>query len=100
MKRIAIVLACLALPAWAGPELHFKDENVSVRLQNSPCVAPVADLLKDEKVPLFRAGESDWQGRTLKLCWGIFEPGVVSILDEEGDTGYLPLNAFKPAPGI
>lgn len=44
-----------------------------------------------------------WQGKPLNACWRVLNtpagPGV-HIVDEEGDSGLLPVGAFQPLKNI
>lgn len=35
-----------------------------------------------------------WDGRTLHACWQL-DGAAVSLVDEEGDTGAIPMEAFR-----
>jgi hypothetical protein len=95
MRKFAIAL--LFPFAVHAQEMVYSDENVTVTLTQAPCVAPVAALVRDDVLPIAKAGTALFQGRTIRLCWAILQPGVVTILDEDGDTGPLAMKDFRPA---
>ena len=90
---LASVVALLATPASA--DLVFKSDNAHVRLGNKPCTGKVASLLLNEWLPKFKDGYAVVGGKAVRLCWIEHPAGMVTIIDEDGDGGQLPLSAFK-----
>ena len=78
-------------------EMVYSDENVTVTLTQAPCVKPVADLIRDDLVAIAKAGTVLHEGRTIKLCWAVLQPGAVTIVDEDGSSGPMPLAALRLA---
>ncbi len=101
MRKFLIALAIFL--HWGGAfaqDAVFTDGALTVRIGQGPCLPPVAALVRDEILPKSKAGTAQFEGRTIRLCWAVLTPGVVTIVDEDGDTGPLPMDAFKPAPTI
>ena len=100
MKRYLVAAAAVCLCASASADAVFVGGELTVRLQEKPCEPPVSLLVKEEILPISKAGVATLQGRDIRLCWAVLRAGLVTILDEEGDGGTLPLTGFKEDPGI
>ena len=96
MRKLAFIALFFPL-AVSAQEMVYSDENVTVTLTQSPCVAPVAALIRDDLVAIAKAGTALHEGRTIRLCWAVLQPGAVTIVDEDGSSGPMPLSAFRPA---
>lgn len=98
-KTIAAVLLAVAGIAHSAPiAMVLETPDLTLRLFSTPCVAPaVLKQIKPELRERFRAGNETDHGRDLELCWVIADPETVFIVDEDGDSGAVPMAAFKPA---
>jgi hypothetical protein len=93
-KIVAALVAGLAVAAHA--DATFDNGTVAIRLLTSPCGHPVlAQMLADAVPgPSFDATVT-FQGRKVAACWVALPGDQVGILDEDGDSGAVPLGAFK-----
>lgn len=101
---IGAVLLLLTFPTYAEPRVVAKGPNLVITLDTDLCEAPeVLARIKEEHHGNFRKADVLFQGKPLKACWTIDTalPGMVILVDETGDSGQLPMAAFKPVgPGI
>jgi hypothetical protein len=97
---IAALAACFALSANAEDTFSFDNGTVAIQLLPAqPCANPVlAQMLVDAVPgnPSFAATVT-YQGRKIGACWVLLPPGFdqIGVLDEDGDSGTIPVNAFK-----
>jgi hypothetical protein len=97
MRSLVIAALLAAGPAMA--DYVLKTESGYIRLQDAPCThAKVLDLLRPQFHSEFRHGYLVFKGKQLAACW-IFKDGEVTIIDEEGDGGSVPVDAFKKVSG-
>lgn len=104
MKRLLISLALLLLcitPSHAAEISAYFDDAV-VTLTDTPCNSKaVLDSVKEEYRPKFFNGTAQMTpaDKPIALCWMLFpDDGVVLIVDEHGDYGPIPLQAFMKQP--
>ena len=107
---IAIVLAlglifsnaALVPVAFAAPPVMRADDGRGdyVRLFDQPCANDkVLALLKPEQRKQMRAGETMLSGKLHGNCWLFLPNGTVGILYEDGETGMVPSQLFRPEVG-
>ena len=71
-----------------------------VTLTTKECKNPVIlAMLKQEYHAQFKAGTVLFQGKSFDMCW-ILDPRdttQIYLIDIEGDSGFLPIELFKPS---
>ena len=100
MKKLfaALLLAVFGIANAAPIAMVLETPDLKLRLFATPCVAPaILKQIKPELREKFRAGNETDHGRDLELCWVIADEANVFIVDEDGDSGSVPMSAFKPA---
>ena len=92
----ALLLATSVNAATLDGALQGPSGPVNLRLTQDACTEPkVLQFLQTTAVPLMRAGTVAWQGKTYNMCWTLApDDGVVIVVDETGDYGTVPLQAF------
>lgn len=105
MKRLlcslALLLSCIT-PSYADEiSAHFGDAVVT--LTDTLCSSSLAlDMANAEYHSKFFNGTVRMTpaDKPVALCWMAFpEDDVVLVIDEEGDYGFLPIQAFMAQPG-
>jgi hypothetical protein len=102
MKRLLIAALIAAGPAFAGDDMLYKDDNVTVRLRSEPCATASmqAVLAQVQPEPAAKVAEVIFQGRSIAACWMAHqESGNVVLIDADGDAGMIPMAQFKRVPG-
>jgi hypothetical protein len=95
MKRYLIAALAAGLAVSAHADRLFDNGTVAIRLADSACGHPVLAQLLADYGPSFDATVT-FQGRKIAACWVMLPGGQVGVLDEDGDSGAVPLDAFKP----
>ncbi len=95
-----ILLLFFAFPVYGVERTAKLDGGVTVTITDSPCsLKSVLDMIREEKRKDYQDGFAVFPDRKVRLCWsGKAERGVIFVVDEEGDYGPIPLEAFSPAP--
>ena len=95
MLKKLIVLLALVVGTASASELNFDNGPLQVRLLPSACT-----LTNFPGASTFHKAVVVFDKKTIAACWKLDALGLVRIVDEEGDTGLLPLSAFKVNPGV
>lgn len=86
-KQLLVILLSLSGLSQAA-SMVAKGPNLEVRIfDNKPCI-----LVPEDKEA--KGAEVTWQGELLQACWKAI-PGGIAIIDETGDQGVVPAEAFK-----
>jgi hypothetical protein len=100
MRSLLIAALLAAGPALAD-DMVFQGDGFLVRLEPTACLHEnVLDKIKPEHHGAFRHGYVIVRGKTLNLCWTVAQPGEITVIDQDGDVGGLPISGFKRAGGI
>lgn len=93
--------AVVPLAAAAPPVMRADDGRGDyVRLFDQPCANDkVLALLKPDQRKYMRAGETMLSGKLHGNCWLFLPNGAVGILYEDGETGMVPAQLFRPEVG-
>ena len=99
---IAVVLILgMISPALGAPELVVRLGENEIRIQGSTCEdKKVLSWVKPEFHGQFKKASVKLSGKGYAACWTMLPSGEVLILDETGDHGTIPQNAFKPVAWI
>lgn len=93
----ALILAAFPVQA-KPPRMVYQDSRMTVTLIHDACLNQKAlSQIAPKHHGFFRAGIVIWEGKTIGMCWAFTQDGYVQIVDETGDSGVLPLSAFKGA---
>jgi hypothetical protein len=95
----ALIVAALLAAGPASADLVYKGDGANIRLMDTPCNDRVKRLILAEWQDRFKAGLAIINGRALRVCWVEDSPGSLVLIDEDGDGGRLPKEAFKDEPG-
>jgi hypothetical protein len=78
------------------------DGSMVVVLYPAPCKGKVLKLIPKEIQKEFQKAEVILKGKApLQACWsGSFDPDKVTIIDEDGDSGFIGTSFFKPTTGM
>lgn len=98
MKRLLVVFALLfscLTPSYAD-EIKAEIGDATVTLSDVPCDSKaVLDNVKDEYRSEFQNGSAAFADHSVKFCWMLVpSEGAVFIMDESGNYGAIPLQAF------
>jgi hypothetical protein len=100
MRALLLAGLLASAPALAD-DLILRDGQNTIRLSTAPCHhSKVIDLLRPEFREQFRHGFGVFNGRQVGLCWILSDPLTVTVVDDEGDSGAIPLAAFRVEKGI
>lgn len=88
----------LSVGAEAVAALVYQIEGLKVTILSSPCSDPtVLSLVKEEFRSIMQAANVVFQDQFLNACWTYdMVNNVVVIVDQTGDSGSIPLEAFQP----
>lgn len=106
MRRLALVAAlmgaCTALAQEESASMIYSNGRLTVQLLAAECAAPgMATALLEKGAVTPPKAASIKRGRTmLRGCWALDSDTDVVIRDEEGDSGFLPVDAFRPASHV
>ena len=98
-KGILSVFLLLSISASAESiaSLVFQTQELRVVLLSGVCKAKeVLDFINPQYHSVFREAMVTYQGEFLKACWTVLPDGTVGIMDQVGDSGKIPLDAFVP----
>lgn len=99
MRALAFLVAALIV-APAQADAVYSGPAGYVRLSDVPCAhGQVLALVKEDYRPKFRHGWMAYRGRQLALCW-ILDGDSVFVVDQDGDSGRLPVAKFKRDDGV
>jgi hypothetical protein len=102
-SRLIAALAALLItaPVYASEFAAAGDKNAGfyIVLTKEPCPADLLTKVKPEYHSRFHLAHEQFQGRELRACWAL-NPPVVAIIDEDGDSGTMPMSEFRPVQGI
>lgn len=92
---LAAVAACFALPALSAQVAVFETKDVRIVLSDDKCRIPeLAQMFKERTGKDAMAADVSFEGRSLQACWVPYQ-GAVALVDEDGDGGILPVEAFQ-----
>ena len=102
MFKRAVVLFCVVIAVWsveskAEDTMVYNLNGNSIRLYATACMyTSVLSLIREDikaTRELMKASVL-WQGRLVEACWAVSSPTEVIILDQDGDSGFIPFNRF------
>ena len=76
------------------------DGALQIELTKLPCPQSILDMLQPQVREYFRFAKITFEGSVLQGCWMRTSDYQIGIIDEMGDTGFVPLESFKPAEEI
>lgn len=82
--------------------LVARGNNVVIILTQEPCVSTkVGEAHPGKDLSIGFTANIMWKGKPLEACWLLdATAGAVYLIDETGDEGYIPIQAFKASEGI
>lgn len=102
MRKFMIAFLLMLAGGGLRAELVAGHGSSELRLYDSPCVhGATLAALKEEWRPKFHKAIGTVEGKTVFGCWIEAQEGVLYILMEGSDEGFMaPLSAFRDDPGI
>jgi len=100
-KKVAVIL-CVVVAGWfvdakAEDTMVYNLDGNSIRLYATACTyTSVLSLLREDikaTRELMKASVL-WKGKLIEACWTVSSPTEVIILDQDGDSGFIPFNRF------
>ena len=91
------------IPFSNAASLTWTFEGNTVILNDTPCQEKkVLEKIKPEYHNIFQSGTVVFKGDKLNLCWtpSQTQPGYIYVMDETGDYGTIPMDAFRPREAI
>ena len=100
MRSIILALLLATMPAFAGDQMVYKSDRITVHLTMNACdIAPLTQALiaaeseTPPRVAIILYGQTEVPG-----CWGSLQDKVL-IADVLGAAGFILKESFKPERG-
>lgn len=106
-KLIAVLVLFVAscAPAYAASYIADLGNGNSVVATDGPCTSTKvlevvrAARVEESVISQLHAAEARIDGKALEACY-LSSPPMVQIVDETGDSGVIPMSAFRPLTNI
>ena len=100
MLKLVTVLLSVVIAGWsveskAEDTMVYNLDGNSIRLYATTCTyTSVLSLIRDDikATREFMKASVLWKGKLFEACWTVSSPTEVIILDQDGDSGFIPFN--------
>lgn len=73
-----------------------EDGTVVVTITKNPCPESIQAKVNPDYRKYLKEAMVSFKGTKLAACWLQLPDNTVGIIDEQGDTGNIPISEFKP----
>ena len=75
------------------------DGSVRIVINKEPCAPSILERIDPKYHALFSNATVIIKSKAMAACWAVGPDGMVNIIADNGETGVLPPEVFKPSEG-